>query len=128
MNNTTILVGLIIVLVIVGGFVFLNSNGGVGDIITGEVDELDGDTQRVVISQNGYNYGDVQAEAGKPIAISLDSSVKGCLRAIVFEVEGKKYSKFLVTPEDILMLPALDEGIYDFACTMGMGFGKLRVG
>jgi len=126
MKNTTILI-LIAVMVITAG-VFVFANGGESsnvEVNPGQV--VAGDVQRVVLSQNGYNYADAVAQAGKPIAISADNSVGGCLRAVVFNVEGKKYSKYLKTSDDLLELPALSKGTYTFSCTMGMGFGKLIV-
>jgi len=125
MKNTTVLLLIGILIFVVGGFVFIkaksvNIEGNEGQIITGEM-------QQVVLSQDGYNYKDTIAEAGRPLSISADSSVGGCLRSVVFNVKGKKYSKYLKSPQDTLQLPALSKGTYTFSCSMGMGYGKLVV-
>ncbi len=124
MNNTAILFGVIILIVVAGFFVFSNmdtTGAGFQDPTNS------GDAQKVVLSQDGLNYEDVYAEAGKSISISADSSVRGCLRAVAFNIEGKKYVKYLKSSSDILMLPALEKGTYSFSCSMGMGFGKLVI-
>ena len=120
------LYGLAIFLVIIGaGFFFLKPDNTTvtANVIEGAVAE--GEMQRVVLSQEGLNYKDVTVEADKPIAISADNSVSGCLRSAVFNIGGKKYSKYLKTPDDTLELPALTKGTYQFSCSMGMGLGKL---
>ncbi|MDP4038974.1 MAG: hypothetical protein Q8P57_00105 [Candidatus Pacearchaeota archaeon] len=126
MKNTTILFLVIAMIVLAGGFVFVNGESTItGNVVSGG--SLTGEMQRVVISQDGYNYKDAVAEEGKPIAISLDSSVQGCLRAINFNLDGKKYSQYLKSESDVLQLPALKKGTYSFSCSMGMGFGKLII-
>ncbi len=128
MKNTTMLYIIGLMILIVGGFVFFNGdNKASAEIATTNGEVIKGQTQQVVLSQDGYNYKDGTAEAGKSIILSADNSVRGCLRSVVFNVEGKKYSKYLRTPEDTLDLPALPKGTYSFSCTMGMGYGKLVV-
>lgn len=83
--------------------------------------------QTLVIRQVGLGYADIVAEAGRPIQVRLDTSVQGCLRSVVFPLQGKRYSAYLRTPEDTLVLPALPAGTYPFSCTMGMGHGRLLV-
>ena len=116
----------IFLVIIISGFIFLKPNNAavVGTI---DSDVIQGEMQRVVLSQNGYNYNDITAKVDKPIAVSADNSVKGCLRSAAFNINGKKYSKYLQTSEDTLELPALSKGTYTFSCSMGMGFGKLVV-
>ncbi len=124
MNNKTLLFGIIILLVVVGFIVFSNMDVTKPD----SQNPINlGNAQEVVLSQDGLNYKDVYAEAGKPITISADSSVRGCLRSVAFNIEGKKYVKYLKSSSDTLMLPALEKGTYSFSCSMGMGFGKLVV-
>ncbi|MBI5803263.1 hypothetical protein HY448_01090 [Candidatus Pacearchaeota archaeon] len=128
MKNTTIFFVVLAMILTIGGFVFLsgkdrvtsNSVPNAGQFINGEI-------QKVVLSKEGFNYKDATAQAGRPIALSADKSVVGCLRSVVVNAEGKRYSKYLQTPEDILELPALSKGTYTFSCTMGMGYGKLNV-
>ncbi len=125
MNNKFLAVGVLVLIAVAGFFVFADSGASAtGNVInTGN----GGEAQSVVLSQAGSNYKDVRAEAGSPIKISADSSVRGCLRSLVFTIDGKRYSKYLKTPQEVLDLPALDEGTYTFSCSMGMGFGKLTV-
>ena len=125
MKNTSIII-MIVILVLAGGwFTFVNGkNVGIGSTV---LDIKNAEAQEIVLSQKGYNYEDISAEAERPIKISADDSVSGCLRSAVFNVNGKKYSKYLKTTQDVLELPALSKGTYTFSCTMGMGFGKLNV-
>lgn len=128
-KKSTLYFGMILLVLVVGGFFFLK--GGSldvnGNVVSAGGQVLQGEMQRVVISQDGYNYRDTNVEAGKPIVLSADNSVSGCLRSVVFNIEGQKYSKYLQTPEDTLELPALSKGTYNFACSMGMGLGRLIV-
>ncbi len=125
MKNSTSIVMILILILAGGWFVFSSDN----NIDTGNTisDENNNNAQEIVLSQKGYNYEDAYAEAGKPIKISADDSVYGCLRSAVFNINGKKYSKYLKTSNDFLELPALSKGTYAFSCSMGMGFGKLNV-
>jgi len=124
MSNKIELVGIVVLIAIVGGFVFLSGNKE-STPITGNA--VAGQMQKVVLSQEGFNYKDTIVESGKPISISADSSVGGCLRSVSFNIEGKKYNKYLRTTEDTLELPSLSKGTHTFSCSMGMGFGKLIV-
>ena len=128
MKNSTMLFTIVILVLVVGGFIFVNGkNGATANVVSNGGQVIEGEMQRVVLSQEGLNYKDTIAEADKSIIISADGSVGGCLRSVVFNIEGKKYSKYLQTPEDTLELPALSKGTYPFSCTMGMGYGKLIV-
>ena len=123
MNNTILAVGAIVLIALAGFFVFADS----GSSINGNVIDpgAGGDAQSIILSQDGLNYKDTRAEAGKPIKISADSSVRGCLRSLVFSIGGKRYSQYLKTPQESMTLPALEKGTYTFSCSMGMGYGKL---
>ncbi len=128
MKNSAMLVIIGIIVLLVGGFVFVNFGSGVtGKFIDEGQEIIQGETQKAVLSQNGLNYADLRVKAGQPIEITADSSVGGCLRSVVFKLNGKAYSKYLKTTSDVLTLPALEKGTYTFSCTMGMGFGKLIV-
>lgn len=128
MKNSTILFIMVIMILITGSFVFTNGKDGITtNVLANDNQLIQGQMQQIILSQNGYNYRDATAQAGKPIVLSADSSVRGCLRSAVFNIAGKRYSKYLRTPEDTLELPALPKGIYPFSCSMGMGFGKLII-
>ncbi len=126
MNNA--MTGLMVVVLIVASAFFVFS--GLTPSVTGNViadPSAGGDAQAIGLSQEGFGYIDVRAEAGKPIKISADSSVRGCLRSVAFNIDGKRYSKYLKTESDALVLPALEKGTYAFSCSMGMGRGTLNV-
>ena len=119
----------IFVMILVGGFLFLGSDSSTvtGNVVSINGEAIQGQTQKVILSQKGYNYQDATAEAGKPISLSADSSVVGCLRSPTFNIDGKKYSKYLQSDQDTLELPALSKGTHSFTCSMGMGLGKILV-
>jgi ABC-type Fe3+-citrate transport system substrate-binding protein len=128
MKNTTMLLIIAVLILIAGGFVLVNGKKEItANVVSDNAQVIKGEMQRVVLSQEGYGYKEAIAKAGEPIAISADNSVKGCLRSVAFNIEGKKYSKSLRTSEDVLELPALSKGTYSFSCSMGMGYGKLIV-
>src|SRR3989344_3796573 len=119
MGNKITLIGIFILVALIAGFVFAKSGNTDSVPITGNV--VAGEIQKVVLSQADLNYKDSIVQAGKPIALSADSSVVGCLRAPSFNLGGKKYTKYLQSTDDVLELPALEKGTYPFSCTMGMG-------
>lgn len=125
MGNKITIIGIFVLVALVAGFVFMGSGSTESVPITGNA--VAGEIQKAVLSQDDLNYKDVRVQAGKPIAISADSSVTGCLRAPAFNFGGKKYSKYLRANSDVLELPALEKGTYSFSCTMGMGRGKIIV-
>ncbi|MEK6952595.1 MAG: hypothetical protein AABX29_06280 [Nanoarchaeota archaeon] len=128
MKDTKMLFIIVAIVLIVGGFIFVNGkNGTTANVISDGGQVIQGQMQQVVLSQDGYNYKDTVAQAGKPITLSADGSVGGCLRSVVFNIDGKKYSKYLRAPDDTLELPALSRGTYSFSCAMGMGYGKLII-
>lgn len=127
MKNTTILIVIIILVLSGGWFVFSNKGKTNSNVILDDQQKLNGQTQKIILSQSGYNYKDINAKSGMPIEINADDSVSGCLRSAVFNINGKKYSKYLRSSDDSLELPALSKGTYTFSCSMGMGFGKLNV-
>lgn len=126
-KKSTLYLALILVIVVSGGMFFVK---GSDSTITGNVvsdGQVLGNVQKAVLSQDGYNYKDLKVKAGQPIELTADSSVGGCLRAPAFNLGGKRYTKYLQGSQDTLDLPALEKGEYNFACSMGMGFGKLIV-
>ena len=98
MGNKITLIGILILVALVAGFVFAKSGNTDSVPITGNV--VAGEIQKVVLSQDDLNYKDVRVQAGKPIAINADSSVTGCLRAPAFNFGGKKYSKYFYFDHD----------------------------
>lgn len=124
MKNTTILITIGILALLVGGFLYMNgalsnglktSSGGSGDV------------QKITLSFKNYNYypNTIRVNAGQPVSISLDSSVGGCYRS--FTIRELGLSKYLQTPSDTLDFTPTEKGSYRFACVMGMGTGTLIV-
>lgn len=125
MKNNAIMGLGIVLLIVVGAFLAFSSMDS--SISENNEQIIEGDTQKVILSQDDLNYKDAYAESGVPIEISADSSVSGCLRSVAFNLNGKKYLKYLKSESDTLILPALEKGTYSFSCSMGMGFGNLVV-
>jgi len=130
MKNTTILVIIGVVIVAVGAFIFMNSgsdiNGGVIiDDTQGEV--IQGELQKVNIGIKNYNYypNTIEVKSGKPVEITLDKSVSGCYRS--FNINSMGISQYSKDPSQKIIFTPTKSGTYTFACSMGMGYGKLIV-
>ena len=127
MKNTTIFFVIVAMVFLLGGFIFVNSQSSItGDVVKNPTD-LQGQTQKVVLSVKDYNYypREVRVKSGVPVEISLDSSVKGCLRS--FTIKDFGVSGYLKTPKDKITFTPNKKGTFTFACAMGMGYGKLIV-
>lgn len=130
MKNTTMLVIVGIIIVAVGAFIFMNSSGSVnGNVIIEDNNPqvIQGELQQVTLGIKNYNYypNTIEVEAGKPVEITLDKSVVGCFRS--FTVRDLGVSKNSRTPQDKVVFTPSKPGTYTFACSMGMGYGKLIV-
>jgi len=128
MKNTIYLFLILLIIFSMSGFVFVkgktNGNLNVADLESGLIR---GEAQKVVLSMVDYNYypQEVKVKANEPVEITLDESVYGCLRS--FTIRDLGISKILRTPEDKLTFTPEQPGTYTFACSMGMGYGKLIV-
>ena len=128
MKNTTILFLMAIILIVSSIFVFGKSNGTAGnDALDNSGNSGSGEVQKIVISEKNLNYypNTIKVKAGQPVSISLDSSVQGCLRS--FTIRDFGLQKYLRTPQETLDFTPTQKGTFNFACSMGMGFGKLVV-
>lgn len=119
--------GMLIFIVIVGvGYLMVNSgNEGItGNVVSGATG---GDVQKIVIGMKNYNYypNTVTVKAGRPVSLSLDSSVYGCFRD--FTIRDLGVRKYLKTSSDVVEFTPSNPGRYTFACSMGMGTGTLVV-
>ena len=85
------------------------------------------DVQKVVLGMKNYNYypSEIKVKSGKPVSLSLDDNVFGCLRAMTIKELG--VSKYLRSVSDTLDFIPTQKGTYTISCSMGMGFGKLVV-
>lgn len=88
---------------------------------------ISADAQKVILGAKNGNYypNTITVQAGKPVLLSLDSTVKGCLRDFTMRSFGVR--KYLKTPQDTVEFTPSQKGTYTFACSMGMGTGKLVV-
>ncbi|MBS3071373.1 cupredoxin domain-containing protein [Candidatus Pacearchaeota archaeon] len=129
MKNTTLLFGIALIVLIAGGFLYFSGNNNVtGKVINNEEGTLkNGQVNEIALSMKDYNYypNTITVKEGETVRISLDSSIYGCLRDFTIKDFGVR--KYLKTPDDYVEFVADKKGTYSFACSMGMGFGKLIV-
>jgi len=123
-KTTIYLTGIIFILIIAGYLMidFSSANGA------NEIDFGSGeDAQKVVIGMKNYNYfpNTVRVKVNRSVQISLDDSVYGCFRDFTLRELGVR--EYLKTPNDIVEFTPTKKGTYTFACSMGMGTGKLIV-
>ncbi len=131
MKSTTLGIFILIIIIVIGGFVFLGSGKGNvnGNSITGNaVNEGNNeDIQKINIGMKNYNYypNTIKVKANIPVEITLDNSVYGCLRSFAIKEFGvRKYSK---DSNDKIIFTPDKKGTFTFSCSMAMGFGKLIV-
>lgn len=128
MKNTTILLMIAVILVAGGIFVFRGTSAGItGNVVLDDPNTIPGEVQRVVISEKDLNYypQEIKVKVGQPVSISLDNKVAGCLRS--FTIRDLGLQKYLKTPQETLDFTPTKKGTFNFACSMGMGYGKLVV-
>ena len=124
MNKTKIELLIVAAILVVGGYFMLG--GGSESGVTGNVVAAGG-VQEVVLGMRDFNYypNTVTVKAGSPVRISLDESVYGCFRDFTIREFG--IQEYLITPEDTVEFTPTKKGTFTFACSMGMGVGKLVV-
>jgi len=123
MKNATILIIIATIVVSVGAFVLVN-----GNVKENPDEEIKGNNiQEITLGIKNYNYypNTITVKEGIPVRISLDKSVTGCLRS--FTIRDFGVAKVLRTPEDYIEFVPDKKGTFTFACSMGMGRGKLIV-
>ena len=127
MKNITIIFAIVLMVFVIGGFVFANSQGATTNSIAQNPGALQGQTQKVVISQKDYNYypREIRVKSNQPVEITLDGSLKGCLRSLSIKEFG--VNEYARTPEDKITFVPDRKGTFTFSCSMGMGYGKLIV-
>ena len=126
MKNTNILGIIAFIVIVVGSIIFLNSNSN-AENNNGNVIVSDKDAQKITLGIKNYNYypNTIEVEAGKPVEITLDNSVGGCYRS--FNIKDLGISQNSRSPSDKVIFTPTKPGTYAFACSMGMGYGKLIV-
>lgn len=125
MKNTTILI-FALVIIVAGGIFLFTKNEASSQEITGNAIANNG-VQKITLGIKNYNYypNTITVKEGIPVRISLDKSVTGCLRSFTIREFG--VAKVLRTPEDYVEFIPDKKGTFTFACSMGMGRGKIIV-
>lgn len=125
MKNTTLLL-LIVVFVTAGAFFAFTSAEKTGAVLQNPSIN-NGEAQKITLSEKNFNYypDTITVQAGKPVEITLDSSIKGCLRS--FAIRDLGIAQYARTAAEKIVFTPMKEGIFKFSCSMGMGFGKLVV-
>lgn len=125
MKNSTILVGIFILIALVVGFIYINSETVSSEKITGNA--VLGEVQKVLISQKNYNYYPdiIKVKQGIPVELTLDNSVTGCLRS--FSINDFGVRELSRSPEEKIVFTPDKKGTFDFSCSMGMGYGTIIV-
>lgn len=125
MKNSSMLF-FIFFIILVGGFFFIGQGKSNGEASNTIAEKL-GDIQKITLSMKDYNYypNTIKVSAGKPVEITLDSSIRGCYRALTIKSLG--ISKNSKNPEDKIQFTPNNKGTYRFSCVMGMGYGTLIV-
>lgn len=126
MKNTTLGMMAFIIVIVIGGYFYFNSEIASATTITGQVIN-NVEAQKVILGEKNFNYypTEVKVKANQPVSLSVDESVRGCLRAVTIRDLG--LSKYLKSVTDTLDFTPTQKGTYTIACSMGMGYGKLVV-
>ncbi len=115
----------ILILIVFGGYFLLGKTESVS--YESPNIENNGEFQKVVLSMKNLNYypNTIKVQSGIPVRISLDESVKGCLRS--FTIRDFGVAKYLKTPGEYVEFMPNKKGTFGFTCSMGMGRGTLIV-
>ena len=126
MKNLSVLI-LIMILVSGAGALLVKGSIKAGMKDGTVVIDPSGSVQRITLSQKNLNYypQTVTVRAGNPVVLTLDNTVKGCLRAVSIPQLG--VSKYLRAATDTLAFTPAQKGSFTIQCSMGMGRGKLVV-
>ncbi len=124
-----LVIGLLIVVLV--GYSLISGKLSTGDSISGNTVYSAGDTnfdniQKITLSfKNNYDPNMIIVKAGKPVEITLDSSVKGCYRS--FNIPQFGISVYSQNPADTIKFIPDKKGQFEFKCGMGMGRGTIMV-
>jgi plastocyanin domain-containing protein len=111
------MLAVVAIIIIVGIFSF--------KAITGNVTSEN--VQKITLSFKNYNYypNTISVEAGKPVEITLDNSIRGCFRSFNIRDLGVSYSSS--SPSDVIKFTPTKKGAFQFTCSMRMGYGTINV-
>ena len=121
-NKTFFWIAGILIVIILGYFLM---NGSLtGNATSANADSSD--VQKITLSfKNNYSPNTITVEAGKPVEITLDSSVRGCYRSFNIRELGVSYSSS--GPSDTIKFTQTKKGSFEFDCGMRMGYGTIVV-
>ena len=129
MKTSTLAILFCILIAGATSFLFLSPSHQGKPLATSNIvaDTVTVQSQKVVIGMKNLNYfpNTITVKAGKPVSITLDSSVQGCLRS--FNIRDLGVSGFARTPDQTIDFTPQQKGTYTFTCAMGMGRGTLVV-
>ena len=130
MKNSTILVVMGVMILLVGGFIFVKAgaNGVTGKVVDEESQIIEGELQKVTLSMKDFAYypEEIRVKVGQPVEATLDSTVKGCGRSLAIRELG--VSKFSTSPDEKISFTPTKKGVFMMTCSMGMvGPSKLIV-
>ncbi|MBS3174458.1 cupredoxin domain-containing protein [Candidatus Woesearchaeota archaeon] len=119
------IIGILVIIVIASHFMLRNNENNITGNTTATTSNES--IQKIVIGMKNYNYypNVIKVKSGIPVSISLDKSVDGCFRDLTIRKLG--IHKYLRTSKDTIEFIPAKAGEYTFACSMGMGTGKLIV-
>lgn len=123
-KKTTLYFVFVLILILGAGFLFLKSGNSQTN---GNPTTKNGEVQEIILGEKNLNYypDTIKVNVNKPVSISLDSSVQGCLRSFTIKEFG--VAKYLATSQDVVVFTPTKTGTFTFSCSMNMGYGKLIV-
>jgi plastocyanin domain-containing protein len=126
MNKSTYYGVGILLLIAFGGF-FMTQGGPTQAAANQPAPTINGEIQEVVVGMKDFNYhpNTIKVKSNQPVRMYLDESVFGCFRDLTLRDFG--IQKYLPTPSDYVEFTPTKKGKFTFACSMGMGYGKLVV-
>ncbi len=117
----------IFILIAIAGLLLLKGGASKNIVTDVSAKTVQGDIQKVVLGTKNYNYypNTIKVQAGKPVSITLDKSVTGCLRS--FAIRDLGVSKYARDPSQTIDFTPTKKGTFRFSCSMGMGYGTIIV-
>ncbi|MEK6872808.1 MAG: cupredoxin domain-containing protein [Nanoarchaeota archaeon] len=129
MKNSILLLTIAIMILVIGSFVFANAKDTsiTGNVVLENQKVIKGNLQKIILGMKDFNYypNTIKVKANQPVEITIDETVKGCLRS--FAIRDFGVNKYARTAADKIIFTPTRTGTFSFSCSMGMGYGKLIV-
>ena len=129
MKNSILLLTIAIMILVIGSFVFANAKDTsiTGNVVLENQKVIKGNLQKIILGMKDFNYypNTIKVKANRPVEITIDETVKGCLRS--FAIRDLGVNKYARTAADKIIFTPTRTGTFSFSCSMGMGYGKLIV-